>query len=610
MAEKKQSREDEAYQEELAAQPAPDPTPEVPMAAGQRPAPEAPPQRGLIPEDGGALGVVGRGLNAGADAINNHIDRNVNAAKMVKDSKALQFADRWANPINMPVVAATGKTIPEWTAEASKDPGAFAHDAGKAALEGGTGWGLAKSAADLWNGKPATPVAPAAPGAPPGAPVTGGDGAPMGPSYPPVRNVGAVNAPTVDPKYIKWMQELNKDERDAAGREGDATRELGQASADQQMSVAAGHQVVSDERDAQGAQMQERADQRAAQAAQMRARIDATSAEVAARSKEDPDQWYKNQGAAKTAGWGIAAFLGGFGKGENEVLKMVRDHVHNNIASQRQDYEHDRDRVNDMNNLYAQAYRATGDHDAAYDQAAQWQLDAVKEKALAMAASTGSNVEIAKAKVLAEGIDREKAQIGQRGVKQDAAWHKYVPAHQEGGPGAGFRPDWATQEKITKALEAARVPAARGAYHQFQTLLKDPETHPSPSQVRALQLAMATGSTDNVHRVMAFMSPKQRMLINSAWQGAATEVGEEGMRASPQVAAAFAKNVGTGSIQDLQNGSEIMRNETEARYRNAARGFDPNEVMFHESPFAGGATPQDLRKPQPAARPPGFQEAK
>lgn len=282
---------------------------------------------------------------------------------------------------------------------------------------------------------PATTPAPDAV-APPGvAPFRSGSGSIFGGGGgATTQTVGAVNNDLVDPTLQGNLSAARANERRVLRQAGDAETAVGKANADAEQAKAGALQNVADEQKKQGNEAQARGDARAAQEAESQGKFDALSAKVNAESKEDPERFWKNQSTGQKVGYGIALALGTVGSsflGEkhNQVLDMINRHIDDDIASQRANYQHDRNRLGDVKDLYGMARQSGLDNEAATRFAKEHMLGAARTMVDQTAAQQGTQQSMANADLLKKKLAIPESQVLTAEQKDAIAEHQYVGAH-------------------------------------------------------------------------------------------------------------------------------------------------------------------------------------
>lgn len=183
------------------------------------------------------------------------------------------------------------------------------------------------------------------------------------------------------------------------------------------------------------------ADERDKMLADFRKQIDDYSKKVAETKIDPQGAWHKMDTPGKIFA-GIAAAAGGFlmgsGKaGRNVYLDRVDALNAADVHAQMQDYEAAKKRGEDMNNLYAMAYKATGDRAEAYKLAMGYGYEEMKKMTERVAALADSPIARANAAEVAAELNERQAQLGVAEKKDKVAMNKWVPAQTVGGAGAG-----------------------------------------------------------------------------------------------------------------------------------------------------------------------------
>jgi hypothetical protein len=291
------------------------------------------------------------------------------------------------------------------------------------------------------------------------------------------RMVGAQEVAKVDPKRQKALDAEYKKEQDSIDDQQDKQTDIGDAKSGVELSKAAGLQQVAQTQKEAGDKTAARADARLAKSEMLQAKIDALSNQVYHENKEDPQRWWNSQSTASKAKFAIGAALGSFtNDGHNPAMEAMKNLARSDIEAQRQQYQHGRDRIGDAKSLYGMAMEATGNHDQAMQLAEKWHVQGMLSQADSMAASSGSQVEIANAAMLRSKLAQENAQVGQKRVEAGIKNNTYVPAHMVypgGVPGApGSMTDWDAQGKMNKERHAAGLDAQEARMARLDELTK------------------------------------------------------------------------------------------------------------------------------------------
>jgi hypothetical protein len=243
-------------------------------------------------------------------------------------------------------------------------------------------------------------------------------------------HVPASNTPLADPKLIAQIDANAQRQAGAVDQEADAARQVASAEAGVSSASAAGKEAEATELDRQAEEAKTAAAKREDLSRARLDQIDAASKNLADQ-KIDPDRYWSSRSTASKVSYGIAAILGGFLEGAkggaNSGIEMLNTAIDRDIAAQRQELETKKDRVADMNSLYARAYQATGDHEEADRLARGVLLEGMKAKTMALAETAGTPVALAKGDELSAKLQEEKEKVVRGGLEDDVKLHKYSP---------------------------------------------------------------------------------------------------------------------------------------------------------------------------------------
>ena len=438
--------------------------------------------------------------------------------------------------------------------------------------------------------------------------------------------VGATNVDLVDPRFQKQQQDAIKAQQAGIDAESNAAGDEAQAIAGQELVKAGGLNSMGQTRAQYAEGMESRAGEREAKLAQLAQHIDAQSAAVQAMNKVDPTRFWKNQSTAQKIGYSVATFLGDIGsavphRNGNSVLDMIQKHVDEDIDAQRENYQHGRDRLTDMNNLYTRAYQATGDHEAATRLATSWGLDAAQNMVDAAATSNGSQIAIAKGDALKAQLQQKRAVIEQHGVDEAIKAHKYIPAHLAGpAPGAAGASvvDWKAREKLENERLDHGLPAFGARYDRLRQLQQaNGGVIPGTSYKDRVLLSLAHGDGATAALARSQLSP-EALETDSLLTGIAEGVAKaNGQRGPEAVQMNKQMLLGNGSHEVLSRNLADAANVIGAEERSIAamaptQQSQVGQISRDVAPLPRELAPRIMSNaaPRSAPTPDGFEENK
>lgn len=214
--------------------------------------------------------------------------------------------------------------------------------------------------------------------------------------------------------------------------------------------------------------------------------------EEANKATIDPDQYWKDGGAARrmmgAIGGAVGGMLQGLQGGENQFLKEVDKNIALNIQSQREALGQKKQKVADAANVLGQMRQRFGDERAADVATHMWYREQTKARLDQQAAEIGTKTARNNANMAIAQLDEANADDQ---MKLDAM--AYVPKQVVGGPGGaadknrdkifefeGKRYEARNTEQAAKLADGASAASEfKRLANQLDVLRNDPETYAS-----------------------------------------------------------------------------------------------------------------------------------
>jgi hypothetical protein len=215
-----------------------------------------------------------------------------------------------------------------------------------------------------------------------------------------------------------------------------AARDSGDAAADVERQKAIGERDVATATEDAGVDTKLRAQLRNDELKSYRKHIDDFSAKVA-KEKIDPNGMWNNASTGQKITWTLAKAFGAVGQAflhtsSNQVADHIDQMAAQDVAAQRANHETNRERVGDMNSMYAQALHATGNAEEAERVATGYALEAARHNALALSTNATGAVQKARGAEIVAALDEKQAQLGEKKAKEEIALNPLVQARTVG----------------------------------------------------------------------------------------------------------------------------------------------------------------------------------
>ncbi len=211
-----------------------------------------------------------------------------------------------------------------------------------------------------------------------------------------------------------------------------AATESADAGAEIEKQRTIGLQDVAKATEDAGVDVKLRAQAHADEAKEHRKHIDDFSAKVAAE-KIDPNRMMNNASTGRRITWTLAEAFGAVSQAflhtpTNQIADRIENLAAQDVAAQRANHEIGRERVSDMNSMYAHALAATGREEEAERLATGYALDAAKQQAQALAQGATSAAQKAKGKEIVAALDEKQATIAARKAEAEIKLNPMVQA--------------------------------------------------------------------------------------------------------------------------------------------------------------------------------------
>lgn len=392
---------------------------------------------------------------------------------------------------------------------------------------------------------------------------------------------------TVDPERRTELDVANEKSRQGIENQQYAAEDIGKANAGVKEAEAKGAEAVGAEH-GKGA---EAVTKDSAEQVRIANQWLKTAGDAHQRANElgmtqDPNHYFKSLGTWDRIRLGLASFFGGFAVGmgnskTNPGLEEIHRGIQEDIANQRMQYESAKGFAGNLDSLWANAYKVTGDKMAATVLANSLATKMVAQNALAMAMRSGSAVEIAKAKDAAARLEQEEGAQMRLAAQDRISTEKRIPAQtvQPQSASSGVPDvDWEAQEKLSKALNEEHVPAAEAALNRaqahFNNMKEEEASGISPTRY-------AAGAEGTVSR--AFGDKAMNDNLQAVDEVASALAGTDSRGQLNEAKFKLIKQTmrGDGSLAALQNGLSWARGQVLAKRTSVEEGHHPDQVLIH-----------------------------
>ena len=271
--------------------------------------------------------------------------------------------------------------------------------------------------------------------------------------------IPAHNQPLVDPEKQKAYQAQFQNVIGSVEPEKEAVRQIGEATAQGYQAEARGiageQRVLGDS----AAELRRQADERDAQSRQfMQYMSDYSNALKDQRF--DAQRGWKNMSTGDQIATAVSALAYGWlqGRGKvkgNPALEKVQHINDQDLQAQYREFEAKEGRMKDMNNLYALAYRATGDRMEAYRLASAMGLESAKAEVERLAALSKDPLVRAQNQKLIADLTQRQEELALTKIQKDIDMNRWIPRQATGTQGTG------RLVKDMKANDVVRLPDGR-----------------------------------------------------------------------------------------------------------------------------------------------------